>query len=105
MRLTHLFLNQSDGFKNTVAIRDGIARGNPNQVVINGSGLYSSINGEHFVHHSNKIGAFLKRNTPRLVPISAFIKLYLNASIPPFEGLFSSQLKAPELGHNINNQC
>lgn len=29
--------------KNTVAIRDGITRGNPNQVVINESGLYSLI--------------------------------------------------------------
>lgn len=88
-------LNRSERFRNTVAIRDGITRGNPNQVVINESDLYSSINGEHFVHHSNKIGASLKRNTPRLVPISTFIKLYLNASTPPFEGLFSGQLKAP----------
>ena len=29
--------------KNTVAIHDGITRGNPNQVVINESGLYSLI--------------------------------------------------------------
>lgn len=29
--------------KNTVAIRDGIKRGNPNQTVINESGLYSLI--------------------------------------------------------------
>lgn len=57
------------------------------------------------ITNDNKIGASLKRNTPRLAPISTFIKLYLNASIPPFEGLFSGQLKAPELGHNINNQC
>lgn len=57
-------LNQSERFRNTVAIHDGITRGNPNQVVINESGLYSSIRGEHFVHHSNKIGASLKRNTP-----------------------------------------
>lgn len=29
--------------KNTVAIHDGITRGNPNQVIINESGLYSLI--------------------------------------------------------------
>lgn len=51
------------------------------------------------ITNDNKIGAFLEWNTP----ISAFIKLYLNASIPPFEGLFSGQLKAPELGHKVNN--
>jgi hypothetical protein len=43
-------LNQSERFRNTVAIHDDITRGNPNQVVINKSGLYSSIRGEHFVH-------------------------------------------------------
>jgi hypothetical protein len=55
------------------------------------------------ITNDNKIGAFLEWNTPRLVPISTFIKLYLNASIPPLEGLFSGQLKAPELGHKVNN--
>ena len=97
-------LNQSERFRNTVAKLDTLG-GNPNQVVINESGLYSSIRGEHFVHHSNKIGASLKRNTPRLAPISASVKPYLNASIPAFEDLFSGSIKLTELGHNINNQC
>lgn len=83
-------LNRSERFRNTVAKLDTLG-GKQNQTIINESGLYSSIRGEHFVHHSNKIGASLKRNTPRLVPISTFIKLYLNASIPPLEGLFFGQ--------------
>ena len=55
------------------------------------------------ITNDNKIGVPLEWNTPWLVPISTFIKLYLNASTPPFEGLFSGQLKAPELGHKVNN--
>ena len=57
------------------------------------------------ITNDNKIGASLKRNTPRLAPISASVKPYLNASIPPFEGLLSGSIKLTELGHNINNQC
>ena len=51
------------------------------------------------ITNDNKIGAFLEWNTP----ISTFIKLYLNTGTAPFEGLFSGQLKAPELGHKVNN--